>query len=92
VPKYRQSIQHYSKRNREEGRIRINKTKKDAYTAKRRKEEGGKKQREEDKISAIVCQKLADISSRILMVRAVSLSARCTALGGSEWDPLATLS
>ena len=56
------------------GRIQINTTKKDTYRAKRRKEEGGKKQREEDKISAIVCQNIADISSRILMVQAVSKS------------------
>jgi hypothetical protein len=67
--------------------------KKDTYTAKRRKEEDGKKQREEDKISAIVCQNLTDISSPILMIQAVSsLSVRCTALSGIEWDPLATLS
>jgi len=63
------------------------------YNAKRRKEEDGKKQREEDKISAIVCQNLTDISSPILMIPAVSsLSVKCTALSGAEWDPLATLS
>ena len=56
------------------GWIQINKTKKDKYRVKRRKEKSGKKQREVDKISGIVCQNLADISSRILMVQAVSKS------------------
>jgi hypothetical protein len=37
-------------------------------------EEGRKKQRKEGKISAIDCQNIADISSCILMIQAVSKS------------------
>lgn len=48
-------------------------------------EEGRKKQRKEGKISAIDCQNIADISSCILMIQAVSKSVSEVYSPGRQW-------